>query len=188
MDCGTEAFCGDINDEIRYCGVNFPYMSADLSCQKALPVIIGSNSSIKKYFRSIRVSQLMQQPKIKIKEGALIMITKQSNNMIPDIHRLITSEYGENYWFDGCARYVMESVGEYTGEPDFGYCFFAGLTGDVLAQVYSYGVYMGEGVSACSAVREGGSYFERIFEKAAMQEPLLPHSSSLPIRKCIFRR
>lgn len=24
---------------------------------------------------------------------------------------------------------------------------------------------MGEGVSACSAVREGGSYFERIFEK-----------------------
>ena len=162
---GLKHFAVIINDEIRYCGVNFPYMSADLSCQKALPVVIGSNSSIKKYFRSIRVSQLMQQPKIKIKEGALIMITKQSNNMIPDIHRLITSEYGENYWFDGCARYVMESVGEYTGEPDFGYCFFAGLTGDVLAQVYSYGVYMGEGVSACSAVREGGSYFERIFEK-----------------------
>lgn len=66
---GLKHFAVIINDEIRYCGVDFPYMSADLSCQKALPVIIGSNSSIKKYFRSIRVSQLMQQPKAKNKRG-----------------------------------------------------------------------------------------------------------------------
>ena len=81
------------------------------------------------------------------------MVTKQSNNTIPNIHRFITSEHGENYHFNGCARYVMESLGKYTegsdlmtddiynckkAVTDFGYWFFAGLTGDVLAQVYSY--------------------------------------------------
>lgn len=47
---GLKHFAVIINDEIRYCGVDFPYMSADLSCQKALPVVIGSNSSIKSIF------------------------------------------------------------------------------------------------------------------------------------------
>lgn len=40
------------------------------------------------------------------------MVTKQSNNIIPVIHRLVTDEYGENYWFNGCARYVMKCLGE----------------------------------------------------------------------------
>ena len=169
-----------INNEIRYCGVNFPYMSVDWKNPKPLPIIIGSNGQSRIFFKSIRVSQLAQIQKSKIKEGALTMITKQSNNMIPNIHRFITSEHGENYHFNGCARYVMESLGEYTADSDlmtdeiynckkavtdFGYWFFAGLTGDVLAQVYSYKDYMGEAVSACIFNREGGSYFEHIFEK-----------------------
>ncbi len=169
-----------INNEIRYCGVNFPYMSVDLRNQEALPILIGSNGQSKMFFKSIRVSQLAQIQKSKIKKGELIMITRQSNNMIPNIHRFIISEHGENYHFNGCARYVMESLGEYTADSDlmteeiyngkevaadFGYWFFAGLTGDILAQVYSYREYMGEAATACIFNREGGSYFEKVFEK-----------------------
>jgi hypothetical protein len=36
--------------------------------------------------------------------------------------------YGENYWFNGCAKYVMECL----GEKEYDYSFFAGLTGDNL--------------------------------------------------------
>lgn len=32
----------------------------------------------------------------------MVMI-KQERNLIPNIHRFITNEYGENYWFNGCA-------------------------------------------------------------------------------------
>lgn len=162
---GLKHFAVIINGEVRYCGVNFPYMAADLTLQEALPIIIGSDSSIKKYYRSIKISQLAQNPKIKIEEGAFTMVTKQSNNIIPNIHRLITSEFGENYWFNGCARYLLEAAGEFREDPGFGYWFFAGLTGDILAQVYSYGKYMGESVSACRFNLEGGAYLEGIFEK-----------------------
>ncbi len=162
---GQNHFAVIINGEIRYCGVNFPYMAADVSREEARPIILGSDSSIERYFRSIRVSQLARMPKSKIKEGALIMITKQSNNIIPNIHRFITSEYGENYWFNGCARYVMESIGAFSGEPDFGYWFFSGVTGDILTQVYSYHEYMGEAASSCMFNYAGGGYLEGIFKK-----------------------
>lgn len=169
-----------INDEIRFCGEDFPYMAADLMNQNALPIMVGSNGQSKIFFRSIRVSQLAQAQKSRIKEGELTMVTRQSNNCIPNIHRFIISEHGENYHFNGCARYVMECLGEYTVDSDLmteeiynckkavtdlGYWFFAGLTGDVLAQVYSYKGYMGEAVSACMFNSEGGRYFERIFER-----------------------
>lgn len=162
---GQNHFAVIINEEIRYCGRNFPYMSVNMYQEQPRPIILGSDSSIKKYYRAIRISQLAQLPKIRIQKGALTMVTRQSNNIIPNIHRLITSEFGENYWFSGCARYVMESLGEYTAEPDFGYWFFAGLTGDILAQVYSYEKYMGEAVSSCMCNSMGGSYFQGIFEK-----------------------
>ncbi|MDR1117189.1 MAG: hypothetical protein LBL09_02955 [Oscillospiraceae bacterium] len=74
-----------INDELRYCGVNFPYMGLDLSRELTLPIIIGSNGQGCKYFKSIRVSQLAYTPKTKIRKEELAMITKQSNNMIPVI-------------------------------------------------------------------------------------------------------
>ena len=162
---GLKHFAVILNGEVRYCGVNFPYMSADLTLQKAQPIIIGSNGSVKKYYRLIQISQLTQVPKNKIEEGALTMRKKQSNNSIPNIHKLITSEYGENYWFNGCARYLMEAAGEFKDEPDFGYWFFAGLTGDVLAQVYSYNEYMGESVTPCMFNSGDQEYFEKIFEK-----------------------
>jgi len=71
-----------INDEVRYCGVNFPYMTLDLSREETHPIIIGSNGQGKKYFRSIRISQLSENQKINLKKGELTMITKQSTNYI----------------------------------------------------------------------------------------------------------
>ena len=72
------------------------------------------------------------------------MLIKQSNNIIPIIHRLVTDEYGENYWFNGCAKYVMECL----GEPDYDYWFFAGLTGDVFTQHYTYTKYAGDALTS----------------------------------------
>lgn len=36
-----------INDEVRYCGKNFPYMSLDLSLEKVEPIVIGIQGSDK---------------------------------------------------------------------------------------------------------------------------------------------
>lgn len=94
---------------------------------------------------------------------------RQERNSISNIHRFITSEYGENYWFNGCARYVMEALGEYQQEPDFGYWFFSGLTGDILTQVFSYGDYMGECLSACRYRTEGGAYLNSIFQRCGYE-------------------
>jgi len=150
-----------INGEVRYCGINFPYMSLDLSREAAQPIVIGSGGQGKKYFRSIRVSQLVAR-KNKIKEGAFSMVTRQSNNIIPIIHRVITDEYGENYWFNGCAKYVMECL----GEPDYDYVFFAGLTGDVFTQFYpTDGKYRGDGISAYSFGENGEQFTETLFAK-----------------------
>ena len=40
------------------------------------------------------------------------MSERKKSNLIPIIHRLVTDENGENYWFNGCAKYVMECLGE----------------------------------------------------------------------------
>lgn len=88
------------------------------------------------------------------------MNIKQSNNLIPIIHRLITDEYGENYWFNGSAGYVMECLGEH----EFDYLFFAGLTGDVFAQHYKQ-PFAGDGVNAHYQANGDGKFFEGVFEK-----------------------
>ncbi len=147
-----------INGEVRYCGVGFAYMSLDLSAERAGEIVVGSDGCGMKYFKSIRISQLADPPKITQKKGELVMPAKQSNHMIPTIHRLVTDEYGENYWFNGCAKYVMECL----GEKDYDYDFFAGLTGDVFAQYYPRGVFRGEGVSGYMLCEKRESYlYER---------------------------
>jgi DNA-binding transcriptional MerR regulator len=175
---GVKHFAVIINGEIRYCGINLPYMALDLSRHEARPILVGSDSSLKRYFKSIRVSQLLQMPKIKIGNGALTTVTKQSNNIIPKIHKFISSEYGENYHFNGGARYVMESLGEYTGEPDFGYCMFSGLTGDVLAQVYAFGNFRGDGVTDYMIGNFdnevlNGSHIENIFQTCGYESTVV---------------
>lgn len=103
------------------------------------------------------------------------MTTKQSNNIIPIIHRLVTDEYGENYWFNGCARYVMECL----GEADYDYNFFAGLTGDVFTQYYPKGEFRGEGITSYMLaegphrnLRENGDSFALVSEESGFIEAL----------------
>jgi len=163
-----------VNDEIRYCGTNFPYMSFDLSREEALPIIVGGDGQSLRYFRSIKVSQLVYTPKNKIRKEGLVMITKQSNNIIPNIHRLITSEYGENYWFNGCAKYVMECL----GEKDYDYWFFAGLTGDVFTQHYTYTKYSGDALSSYMMDENMGGnlvkFVEEVFAKCGYAATYVP--------------
>jgi len=89
------------------------------------------------------------------------MITKRSDNQIPVIHRLVTDEYGENYWFNGCAKYVME----FLGEKDYDYWFFAGLTGDVFTQHYSYTKFAGDALSSYLLEKAPVSFIEETFLK-----------------------
>ncbi len=158
---GEKHFAVAINGEVRYCSEDFPYMAADLYLQKPETITIGSEGQGKIYFKSIKISQLRITPKINIKEGELIMTVRQSNNMIPTIHPLVTLHYGENYWFNGAARYVMECL----GEKDFDYCFFAGITGDNFAQCYSIDYFRGDGVTDY-LISDGSSsnYIEDILE------------------------
>jgi hypothetical protein len=168
-----------INGEVRYCGVRFPYMALDLSREQARPIVIGSERT--KYFHSIRVSQLAETPKNKLKEGELTMNTKQSNNIIPIIHRLITNEYGENYWFNGCARYVMEALGEYKKDSDLmtdeiknktatisdmGYWLFSALTGDIFTHFYPrHHIYSGDAISCIRMCAGETEFVESVFAK-----------------------
>jgi len=140
---GEKHFAVVINGEVRYCGANFPYMGADLHLQRPETIVIGSDGQGKKYFRSVKVSQLKITPKTKIKKGELNVSVNQSNNMIPIIHPLVNFGLGENYLFNGCAKYVMECL----GETDFDYEFFAGFTGDNFTQVYSFDRFRGDGVT-----------------------------------------
>lgn len=131
---GAHYFAVIINGEIRYCGKEFPYMFCDLGGDRPQEILVGSDGEGMKYFRSIRITQLAYVPKTGIQGKKLFLPAGRSNNSVPVIHRLITSEYGENYWFNGCASYVMECL----GESSYDYIFFAGLTGDMLGQTYSY--------------------------------------------------
>jgi DNA-binding transcriptional MerR regulator len=159
-----------INGELRYCGVNLPYMAADWHGQEAKTVLLTANGSSTFYLKSVRVSQLAQTLKTKIKEGELSMITKPSNNRIPHIRRFINSEHGENYWFNGAARFVMGCL----NEPDYGYEFFAGLSGDVFAQVYPYGAFRGDGVTDYFLSDGQFSFIEGIFAKCGYAATFVP--------------
>lgn len=157
---GEKHFAVVINGEVRHCGVNFPYMASELYLQRPETILVGSDGQGKKYFRTIKVSQLKTTPKIRIKRGELNMAINQSNNIIPVIHPLITMHHGENYWFNGCAKYVMECL----GEKDYDYSFFAGLTGDNFAQVYSLDRFRGDGATDYFlSERKSTNFIEDIF-------------------------
>lgn len=87
------------------------------------------------------------------------MITKQSNNIIPVIHRLVSDMDGENYWFNGCAKYVMECL----GEKDYDYWFFAGLTGDLFTQHYTFTKYSGDALTSYMMDEKPAQFVEDIF-------------------------
>lgn len=137
---GEQMLAVIINDEVRYCGTDFPYMKTDFREIPAATVVIGGNGQGKICLKSICVSQLRQSVK-RLMNGDFRISIRRSNNVLDNIHPLITMHYGENYWFNGCARYVMEAK----GEPDYDYDFFAGLTGDNFVQVYPYRQFRGNG-------------------------------------------
>ena len=98
--------------------------------------------------------------------SASLMPTPENSNIITNIHQLITHHYGENYWFNGCARYVMECL----GEPDYDYWFFAGLTGDNMAQIFAYdGAFFGDGVSDYMLSDKKYSFVTDIFKKCGYE-------------------
>ena len=173
-----------INDEVQYCGEGFPYMSLDLRREKAYPIVVGSNGQGKKLFKSIRVSQLADTKIRQIDKGVLQMAARQTNNTISILHRLITDEHGENYWFNGCAQYVMECM----GEKDYDYEFFAGLTGDVLAQHYCFDKFWGDGIDGYHAgAGDAEEYIESLFAKIGYAATYVP-SKTLAKNKEMYRQ
>lgn len=168
---GEKHFAVIINHEVRYCGVNLPYMNMDLHLQKPDTILLGSNGQGKKLFHSIKVSQLKISPKMMIKKGELSMSINQSNNILPNLHQMITSHYGENYWFNGCAKYVMECL----DETNYDYWFFAGLTSDNFVQVYSKNHFRGDGVTDYTLSEKGNhDFIEEIFQNVVMLVVLFP--------------
>ncbi len=121
--------------------MHFPYMDMNLHLQTPQTIVIGTNGLGKKRFRSIRISQLKTSAKTNITKRALKMNVKQSNNTLPHVRQIVHPEYGQNYWFNGCAEYVMECL----GEKDFDYWFFAGLTGENFTQIFSKNHFRGDG-------------------------------------------
>ena len=100
---GEQMLAVIINDEVRYCGTDFPYMKTDFREIPAATVVIGGNGQGKICLKSICVSQLRQSVK-RLMNGDFRISIRRSNNVLDNIHPLITMHYGENYWFNGCAR------------------------------------------------------------------------------------
>ena len=136
-----------INDEVRYCGIDFPYMLSDFALMQEYPILIGSNGDALT-IRSVMVSQLKYTPKLKIKKENFNMITKQSNNILPNIRVICRGDRGENHAFPGVAAYVMEcigdtAIGDFKGDLNERLWFFEGLSADILSPIYSYTGYQG---------------------------------------------
>lgn len=153
---GEKHFAILVNGEVRYAATDCPYMKLDASMREAHPVIVGANHRFLTRIRSIRVTELAPIPRIRAPRGALLPAALRASNRLPVQHRLVTSHYGENYWFDGCMKYLFECL----GRPEFDYWFFSGVTGDNLAQVFSFDRFRGDGASD---YLRGPEFAKRIF-------------------------
>lgn len=136
---GEKHFACIINGEMRYCQTEMPYMQLNPKIHTPSEIEVGSDQGDRHLiFESITISQLVKTKKNKLKKGDLTMITKQSNNILPDLHHLITWHYGENYVINGCMRLLMERV-----KPDepinSDYNLFAAITADNETQTYGRG-------------------------------------------------
>lgn len=168
---GEKHFAIVLNGEVCFCGVNFPYMNMNLHLQEPQSIIIGTNGQGKKLFRSIKVSQLKTTPKTNTIKGTMQVNVKQSNNTLPNLRQIVHGEYGQNYWFNGCAAYVMECL----GELDYDYWFFAGLTGENFIQIFSKDHFRGDGVMDYR-MSEPANHFvvEEIFNKIGYASTFVP--------------
>ncbi|MDR0287306.1 MAG: MerR family transcriptional regulator [Clostridiales bacterium] len=131
---GEKYFAVIINGEVKYCGTHFAYMQVDRNTFEEYPVrIAAAHEFDSATIKSICIYPVMPVKINKLKKGELKMFTKQSNNILPDLHPLVTYHYGENYNFNACMKMLMEYA-----EPDemYSYSFFAGISGDNFVQVY----------------------------------------------------
>lgn len=177
---GEKHFAVMLNGEVRFCGVNFPYMEMDLHLHTPQTIIIGTNGQGRKRFRSITISQLKISPKTNTIQGALKMNVKQSNNTLPNLRQMVHPEYGQNYWFNGCASYVMECL----GEKEFDYWFFAGLTGENFTQIFSKNYFRGSSALDYLLSEKGNHHVvEEIFEKCGYASTFIPLKQILSNRE-----
>jgi len=91
-------------------------------------------------------------------QGGFNMSTK----MIPNLPPIANSWQGENYHFNGVARYVMGCLGEMALAD---YSLIAGITGDIFAQFYPLGDGSFKGDSASSfylGLRGYASVFDKL--------------------------
>jgi len=182
---GPRHFAVVLNGEVRFCGVNFPYMNMDLHLQTPQTIAIGTNGQGKKIFRSIRISQLKTGPKTNTVQGALKINVRPSNNLLPNIRQIVHPEYGQNYWFNGCAAYVMECL----GEKDLDYWFFAGLTGDHFTQIYSRSGYRGSSALDYLLSEQGNhGLVEEIFQKCGYSSTFVPLKQILSNREVYVQK
>lgn len=98
------------------------------------------------------------------------MEDRKQRNLLPRIHRFVTNELGENYWFNGCSRYVMGAL----GEPEYDYVFFAGLTGDVFTQIFSFDHFRGDCATDYLLSAGGQGYIEDIFAQCGYDASFVP--------------
>ena len=90
-------------------------------------------------------------------QGGFNMNTKMISNLLP----IANAGHGENYHFNGVARYVMGCLGEMTLAD---YSLIAGITGDSFTQFYPLGGGNFKGDSA-SAFYLGLQGYASVFEK-----------------------
>jgi AraC-like DNA-binding protein len=92
-----------------------------------------------------------------------------STKIIPNLPTINNSWFGENYHFNGVARYVMGCLGEMALAD---YSLFAGITGDCLAQFYPLGDFREDSASAFYLGLKGlANVFDRIgFEAESFSE------------------
>ncbi|MBU5671553.1 MerR family transcriptional regulator [Paenibacillus brevis] len=177
---GEKHFAVILNGEVRFCAISFPYMVMDLHLQTPQTILIGTNGQGKKRLRSVKISQLKTSAKTNTTQGALKINVKQSNNTLPQMRQIIHPEYGQNYWFNGCASYVMECL----DEQDFDYWFFAGLTGENFTQIYSKNGFRGCGVVDYRLSEKGNHHvIEEIFEECGYASTFVPLKQILSNRE-----
>lgn len=71
---------------------------------------------------------------IQIKKGDISIMQKQSNNILPKLRQLAEGAIGENFFFNGCMRYLMECIGR---EDISDFWISAYVTGDAYLFYYT---------------------------------------------------
>ncbi|MDF2586930.1 MAG: putative transcriptional regulator [Anaerocolumna sp.] len=165
---GNEYLAVIVNDEIRHIGKKYPYTRTLRSLDLSNTIRIGSNSkdlytSFVLRVKSLKISKLMQKTKIHIKKGALTIMQRQSNNILPKLRPQNIGYLGENYPFNGSMRYLMECIGR---DDLSDYWLSAHVNGDAYTFVYS--PYKGGGGDTCVTERlfsdEDETYIKSIFQ------------------------